>query len=259
MGQLGYVNHTPRVYFKDSLNINTYITLSDMLFNYLINVMRFTVGSKCSIFNEADGEFTAEIVEYNPKKRFISALIHEKVMEPYQEQPLTLLFAPIKHPSYTFIAQKATELGVTNIVPIITERTVVKNCNIQKLEAAVIEASEQCGRFSIPKIFTEHKLKAALDNKENIFSGTLIFCDESLSEQKMSIGPVITTLETLDNAIIIGPEGGFSPKEIELIKSYDTSVPVTLGRRILRAETAMITAISIYQSIKEADEPFTRN
>jgi 16S rRNA (uracil1498-N3)-methyltransferase len=223
------------------------IRLEEAQHHYLNNVMRLKQGNKIIAFNGINGDWSANII--SSSKRETDICLQEQVAKQKTEKKLTLFFAPVKIVTAAWIAQKATELGVTSIYPVITERTIVSKVNIDKLTAAVIEAAEQCERQAIPKVYPEISLKKLVQNKN--FSGKLIFCDERMDPTN-TLEKISHHLPAEDNAIIIGPEGGFSDKEKEFICNEKYVLPISLGGRILRAETAMIAALSIYQSIMDA-------
>lgn len=202
--------------------------------------MRMKSGDTIKIFNEIDGEFIARIIDAN--KREVSLIIDKLYTAAIPTAKLTLFFAPTKNVDTSYIIQKATELGVTAIIPVITQRTIVKKINLEKLQIVAKEAAEQCERFDIPSITEPIKLSKIWDTQR--ISGTLFFCDERGGS------PLLKTMANTDDALLIGPEGGFSSEEKELIYSKPNSHGITLGNRILRADTATIAALAIYQSLK---------
>lgn len=229
----------PRLYINDLLEIGANIQISKEQSHYLANVMRKKLDDKIIVFDGKNGEFIAKICELS-KKSIIIEIIEQTRLQTNLPQ-ITLFFAPIKGHRNDNIIEKATEIGVKNIVPIITERTIVRKPNIEKYHQNIIEAAEQCEGLCIPLVFDEVHLFEAIEN----FQGDkILFADEAgggnfinniLSQNDKNIG------------ILIGPEGGFSEKERDLLLSNSKIYPVSLGPRILRADTAAICSMAIIQ------------
>jgi 16S rRNA (uracil1498-N3)-methyltransferase len=207
--------------------------------HYLTKVMRLREGAEVNIFNAKMGEFTAVI---SPDKNIL--YLCKKVREPMQAtcNKLALAFAPIKNPGASFIVQKATELGVDEIYPVLTQYTVVDKVNLEKLKIIAIEAAEQCGRLSLPIIHPLQSLQNLISNFP--LDSSLLLADENGDGIKMNN----CNLKKV-NCILIGPEGGFSSSEREMLKMLPSLQQIDLGENILRAETAAIAAIAIYQVI----------
>jgi 16S rRNA (uracil1498-N3)-methyltransferase len=218
-------------------------TLNEQQTYYLANVLRAKVGEKIRVFNGKNGEWEASIVELNKKHITIILIAQLKMQD--TENKLHLAFSPIKNVHTSFIIQKATELGVTDIWPVICKRTIVDKVNYEKLLLTAIEAAEQSERLAIPKINPIQKLSHFIQHKS--FAGNLIFCYEK--EPYKNINEILLPLNHHDNCILIGPEGGFSSDEADLIKKFNYTVPVNFGKRIMKAETALIAAISSYNTI----------
>ena len=232
-----------RLYINDSLSVGNQITLAEMQSHYLISVMRLQAGDMISVFNGKDGQWQAELT--NTHKKSCQIKIHNCELAQEHLPKLSLLFSPIKNESAGYIVQKATELGATAIFPTLTQRSVVKSVNQDKLLLSAIEAAEQCERLDIPKIHPAANLNQVLGARD--FTGSLILCDETLQ-----LSSPLSKLQNLphgDNAILIGPEGGFSPEELALLHQLPYVLPISLGKRILRAETAIVAALSVYQAI----------
>ena len=237
-----------RIYCLQSLELGATIDFDGDIHNYLVKVLRCKVGSKVKVFNAEHGEWLAEVTNVSKKSLTISLLELLK-KPPKRQQPtnLTLIFAPVKNPNPSFYIQKATELGATKIVPVITSRTVVRNLNTDKLTKVAIEATEQSERLAVPQIHGEMSL---LDLKDKLnITGTIFFFDED--EQNNNFLKILTTsFDFNDDAILIGPEGGFSDDERATLRTLPNIKSVSLGRNILRAETAMIAALSVYELAK---------
>ncbi len=212
--------------------------------HYVGNVMRREIGDPLHIFNGKDGEWAADISEINKKRgRFVL----QKQIRPQKAEPdIQLYFAPVKRAPLDLIAQKATELGATALCPVQTSRTIVTRVKEDRLLANGIEAAEQCERLSVPRILPLIKLDKLLASWED--SRRLIFCDEE--------GDALPLLEALPPfkekagkwAILIGPEGGFTPEERAQLRAQAFVLPVSLGPRILRADTAAFAALTLWQA-----------
>ena len=234
-----------RLYCDAALHNGAELTLNRDQSHYLINVLRYQTGQEVLIFNGVDGEFRASISVADRKKAQLSC--HEQT-RPQDPMPnLTLVFAPIKKARIDFIAEKATELGVGRIQPVMTDFTQVSRVNTDRMAANAIEAAEQTGRTTIPSVDQPISLQNLLEDWPE--GCHIIFCDEDYAgtasfafhKQVASLnGPV---------AILIGPEGGFSPRERDIIRGHKTAVPVSLGQNILRADTAMLAALSLWQGV----------
>jgi 16S rRNA (uracil1498-N3)-methyltransferase len=218
--------------------------LSDTQSHYLMHVMRAKVGDRVRLFNGRDGEWLAPIVEQ--LKRRVSVRCARQTAEQVTVPDVWLVFAPIKRTPVDYLAQKATELGVSLLQPVMTHRTIVTRVNLERLRANAIEAAEQSGRLSVPRVSEAVALPTLLRQWDP--NRTLIFCDEGREAR-----PIATALPTMRGAhfaILTGPEGGFDPDERDLLHSCRFVVPVTLGARILRADTAALAALAVWQSIK---------
>lgn len=231
----------PRLYIDSNLSVDLKVDLSKMHANYLMRVLRLEEGSVVKIFNGRSGEWEANYESETPKKFFLS--VNRKVADQQNIPKLTLIFSPTKNMNSTYIVEKATELGVTSIQPVTTERTVVRKVNKEKLMNSAIEASEQCERMDIPKIHDLKPLKEVVQSPT--YNGQLIFFDESKAGEALRN----LKLNNEDNAILIGPEGGFSDDERQYLNNLSNSESVHMGGRILRADTAAIAGLSAYQAL----------
>lgn len=234
-----------RLFIPHSLE-NEIINISNPLdINYLSRVMRKKIGDQILTFNQDDGEYLAELIETTNKK--VTLKLIKKTRSPQRESIVRLIFSPIKHPRIHFLLEKATELGVTHLVPIQTKHSVIDKINIDKWQIYVKEAAEQSERLSLPKIEN-------LISLDNFLSGwpedqQIILCNEK--ERNLSIATFLKerAINVKELNIMIGPEGGFSQEELKslLLKKFITSVH--LGERILRAETAALSALAITQAL----------
>jgi 16S rRNA (uracil1498-N3)-methyltransferase len=229
-----------RVFVDQPLSVGNSVSLDRDHANYLFNVMRLSAGAVIALFNGVDGEFAAEIVDAN-KRRGI-AVCREQT-KPLQMPPdLWLLFAPIKKARTDFIVEKAAEMGAARIVPIQTDFTNSERVRQDRLQLHAVEAAEQCGGTYVPEVGALVKLGKMLDEwPEN---RQLLFCDEA------RVGPAETLGAAAGGkwAIIIGPEGGFSDAERSRLNAMAQTTAVSLGPRILRADTAAVAALTVWQS-----------
>ncbi|NNK78868.1 MAG: 16S rRNA (uracil(1498)-N(3))-methyltransferase [Litoreibacter sp.] len=208
--------------------------------NYLFNVMRLGVGDHVALFNGTDGEWLCEAVDTGKRRGMLKCVSQSR---PLQMPPnLWLLFAPIKKARTDFIVEKATELGASRIIPIVTDFTNSERIRQDRLQAHAVEAAEQCGGTFVPEVAELTKLSLLLDAWPS--ERHLMFCDEA------RVGPA----ETLNGctkgpwAVLIGPEGGFSDPERERLMALPQTTAISLGPRILRADTAAVAALTLWQA-----------
>jgi len=229
---------------ENNLREGLQIKLLEGDFDYLSKVMRKKTGDQIAVFNGIDGEFLAEILSV--EKRFIAAQIKEKISDLKKAPNITLAFAPVKNVRIDFVAAKATELGVARFQPILTQHTIVDKINAERFKANIKEACEQCERNDFPEILEIKKLDKILSdpqNSEKIF----ILCDESGKGLKASESLPKIDAGKKEVIILIGPEGGFSKEEFVKMHALKNLYPIGLGPRILRADTAIISALTLVQ------------
>jgi 16S rRNA (uracil1498-N3)-methyltransferase len=201
--------------------------------------MRLSVGDAILVFNGKDGEWQTEIEAGNKKSATLKCIQETKAL---QEPPdVWLLFTPIKKARTDFIVEKATELGAAAIFPISTDFTNSERIRQDRLQAHAIEATEQCGGTYVPTVHDLQKLATVLDQWPH--DRNLLYCDECL----VGTATEFSALPSGKWAILIGPEGGFSDRERTKISNMQQSFPVSLGPRILRADTAAVAALSLWQ------------
>ena len=209
--------------------------------HYLFGVMRLAEGTVLSVINGTDGEWDAEVVEVGKKNGVLLCQTRTKKLQ--MPPDIWLLFAPIRKERTAFIVEKATELGVARIMPIKTEYTNnADRLRIDKLRAHALEATEQCGGTYVPPVDNLEKISKILNDWDATRS--IMFCDETLLGQV----PVLTSKVVGPWAIMIGPEGGFSDKERTRLRGMSCAYPVSLGPRILRADTAAVAALTLWQN-----------
>lgn len=209
--------------------------------HYLLHVLRLTNGDIIKVFDGASGEYTAEITQCT--KKSCQLLIKEKIREQTHSPDVWLLFAPVKKDKTDFILAGATELGVSKIIPTITQRTVCERIKKERFEAQVIEASEQSRRLDIPSVMPAQELNKVIENWPE--DRILFFMDETGNGEN-----VLSSFDAKGKkaAILVGPEGGFSEDELNLLRKKNFTKAVSLGPRILRAETAVFAALSCWQA-----------
>ena len=233
-----------RLWFGDKLVSGKEIILSDKDSHYLINVMRCVQGDNIRCFNASDGEFLAQIISADKKKSIVK--LQKQLRQSEKEKDIWLLFAPLKKDKTDFVVEKAVELGASKIIPVLTRYTNTDKVKNERFEAQAKEAAEQCERLSVPEISKAVELKKLLTewNKDRV----LFFMDERKNG--------IPAVEAFKNgkgrpaAILIGPEGGFAEEEAEMLVACDFVKNVSLGPRILRAETAAAAALAVWQGIE---------
>lgn len=233
-----------RLFVEPGLRQGALIPLSEGHAHYLRNVMRKTIGEAVLVFNGRDGEWRAAISELSKKGGALIVDVRSRQQDNVPD--IELLFAPVKRAPLDFLVQKATELGVASLRPVITERTNVTRINVDRLRANAIEAAEQSGRMTVPEVHESERLPALLHAWPD--RRRLVFCDES----RQAV-PMARALEESNGAnawaILVGPEGGFSDTERQAINGLKVALPVSLGPRIMRADTAALAAMTIWQSV----------
>ena len=230
-----------RLYVTAALGARLAVPLSGPQAHYLLHVMRAKAGQRVTLFNGRDGEWLAEIGALS--KRGVTLTCRTQTQKQAGVPDLWLVFAPIKKTPSDYLTQKATELGVALLQPVMTRRTIVARVNAGRMTANAIEAAEQSGRLSVPEIreaTSLEKLLAGWPKERRIF-----FCDEGGDAE-----PLAKAARPAPAAILTGPEGGFDPAERALLRGLSFVTPVTLGPRILRADTAALAALAIWQSVK---------
>ena len=231
-----------RLYIDSDLILSCPCELNAKASHYLCNVMRCKEGDVISCFNERNGEFLSKIIKIDKKNSLIEP---QQLIKNNENIPdLWILFAPLKKDNTDFVIEKATELGVTKIIPVITQFTNTEKIKDERLLSQAIEAAEQCERLSVPKIEKISKLKDILNNWDN--NRTIFFMNERKGTQK--IAEAFCKNRNKYAAILVGPEGGFSEEEKKFIETFPFVESVSMGPRILRAETAVISALSVWQS-----------
>jgi 16S rRNA (uracil1498-N3)-methyltransferase len=211
--------------------------------NYLRNVLRLKAGAAVLVFNGRQGEWRARLVDAG--KRDVALSILAKVREQDAGPDLEYLFAPLKRSRLDYMVEKATEMGVARLRPVLTRRSVAERVNLERMRAHTIEAAEQCGILRLPEIAAPERLDRAIAGWDA--GRALVFCDEDSDERcpftalaRIAPGPV---------AVLIGPEGGFDDAERELLSTQPFVTRISLGPRILRADTAAVAALALVNAV----------
>ena len=231
-----------RIYIDTKLTLSARCEISADKSHYLYNVMRCKEGDVINCFNGYDGEFSAKILKIDKKKTVVE--LQKQTKTPEIPSDLWLLFAPLKKDNTDFVIEKTTELGVKRIIPVVTQYTNSNKIKKDRFVNQAIEASEQCERLSIPEIADIIKLKDLLNNWDN--NRTLFFMNERRGSQK--IIDAFCKEKNKSVAILVGPEGGFSDEEAKYIENLSFVRSISMGPRILRAETAVVSALSVWQA-----------
>jgi 16S rRNA (uracil1498-N3)-methyltransferase len=232
----------PRLFVEPALEAGASVELDKARSHYLVNVMRLAEGQTVRLFNGRDGEWRASL----HGSRKAAVLEVETCMRPQDGEPdVWMVFAPLKKDRMDFLVEKATELGVSDLVPVMTRRTNASRVNTERLTAQAIEASEQCERLTLPRVHEVQTLAALVDSwPENRVAFVL---DEAGSG--MPAAQKMAGFAGQPGACISGPEGGYEKSELDLMQKLPKFEAVSLGPRILRAETAVLSSLAIWQSV----------
>jgi 16S rRNA (uracil1498-N3)-methyltransferase len=230
-----------RLFVRAPLGEGAAIDLDAKQANYLVNVLRLGAGDSVLIFNGADGEWRATLSATGRKTWRLAAT--EQTRRQPAAPDLHYLFAPLKHARLDYMVEKAVEMGAGRLRPVLTRHTQVHRVNRERMEANAIEAAEQCGILTIPAIDDAVALPALLDRWPT--GRRLVFCDEAAEGDPVA---QLSALPPSPLAVLIGPEGGFAEDERDLLKAQSYVTPISLGPRILRADTAAVAALAIVQA-----------
>jgi 16S rRNA (uracil1498-N3)-methyltransferase len=235
----------PRLYMVHSLAPGATIELARGQAHYLRSVLRLELGAAVAVFNQADGEWLCRLSEMGKSTTRLTVEHQIREPEPEDETGPWLLFAPIKRARLDWLVEKATELGVSALLPVWTARTQAERINLERLRAQAIEAAEQTERLSIPELRPPERLQRLLAAWPRVRQ--LIVCDETGGGEPL--GEVAARLSPGPVALLVGPEGGFDQRELDAIAKLSIVSRVGLGPRVLRAETAALAALAVYQAI----------
>jgi 16S rRNA (uracil1498-N3)-methyltransferase len=237
-----------RLFVEEALAAQREFALGPSQANYLLSVLRKRAGDQILVFNGADGEWLAEIG--NASKRGAGLLILQQTRAQENGPDIDYCFAPLKHARLDYMVQKAVEMGARRLMPVLTKRTQVSRINLVRMRANAIEAAEQCGILAVPEIKQETSLSSYLAQRTS--DRLLVFCDEE-AEAADPVAALRVAKAKLGNAsalaLLIGPEGGFDPAEREALIAAANVLPISLGPRILRADTAAVAGLALLQAV----------
>ncbi|WP_026607534.1 16S rRNA (uracil(1498)-N(3))-methyltransferase [Methylocapsa acidiphila] len=237
---------TRRLYVDAPLALGARVDLDSGQTNYLRNVLRLPDGAEILAFNGRDGEWRAEI---SAEGRKSVALIPKELTRAQEPLPdLHYLFAPLKHARLDYMVQKAVEMGAGRLQPTLTRRTQAERINLDRMRANAVEAAEQCGVIALAEIAPAKRLEALIAEWEA--DRLLVFCDEDAPTGRPidALRPLADARERRPLAVLIGPEGGFDAKERDMLLAMPQAMRLSLGPRILRADTAAVAALALVQA-----------
>lgn len=237
------LKRTPRVYVEHALSPGTTVALRKPQGHYLGNVMRLKPGDAVRLFNGKDGEWLCIVAELT--KRGGSLRVDSETRQQVGLPDIHYLFAPLKHARLDYMVQKATELGAATLQPILTDYTNVSRVKLERMQANAVEAAEQCNLLSVPEVREPVRLASILDGWDQ--HRRLIFCDEAAA-----LASPLRVLEGLPAgpiALLTGPEGGFSPAERGQLLDHPFVTAISLGPRVMRADTAGTAALALVQAV----------
>jgi 16S rRNA (uracil1498-N3)-methyltransferase len=235
----GQMTTSIRLHVASPLSPGAEVAATQAQAHYLGAVMRREAGDAVRLFNGADGEWQARIASLG-RKREGAMFVAERLLRPQEDEPdIWLAFAPLKRDTTDLVVQKATELGAARLLPVLTARTNAARVNLERLAAIAAEAAEQCERLTVPLIDPPRTLDALLDQWPA--QRRLVVAAERVD------APMVPAMPG-PAGLLVGPEGGFTPLELDVISRRPFVLPATLGQRILRAETAAIVGLALMQA-----------
>ena len=238
-----YDFNAQRLFVEADLAEAATVACSSAQANYLKNVLRLKPGDDILVFNGRDGEWRAELADAGKRG---AALLVRAAVRPQEGGPdIDYLFAPLKRARLDYLVQKATEMGVARLRPVLTHRTTPERVNVERMRANAIEAAEQCGILRIPEVGEPEKLDSVLAGWDA--TRPLIFCDEG-SEERCPF-TALARLQPGPLALLIGPEGGFDEAERAKLLAQPFVTAISLGPRILRADTAAVAALALVNAV----------
>jgi 16S rRNA (uracil1498-N3)-methyltransferase len=231
-----------RIYLDKKLNLDLDLILEKEDAHYLKNVMRLREGDNVFLFNSKDGEFKGEIISSDKKNTKVKLI--SKIDNINKPGKISLIFSLIKSSKLDYLIQKCTEIGVKSFIPVISEKSVAKNFNIKRTEKIIKESCEQSNQLFLPAIHEVEKLEKKIKSFDK--NSIVFFADINSSNKK--IDEVIKNNKNREFYLLVGPEGDFSLKERDLLKSMNNCIPISLGQNILRSETAAVAGLAILNS-----------
>ena len=228
----------PRLFVREQLGADGVVELDPPQTNYLGNVLRLSAGAELLVFDGVSGEWLARIAEAGKKR--MTLRVERKTREPEAVPDVWLAFAPVKRAQTDWLVEKATELGAARLVPVLTQRTIAERVRLERMQSIAIEAAEQCGRTIVPQTAEPLPLRRFIEELDP--ARRLYFADENGGNSLASSfapGPA---------AILVGPEGGFTDEERDFVRGSG-AVAISLGPRILRAETAALASLAAFMAL----------
>lgn len=232
---------SPRIHLESRLEPGHDIALSKEQGHYLAGVLRLVPGDPLRAFNAVDGEWLAYLATVS--KKLVTIRCERRVADAVPPPDIDYAFAPLKHARLDYVVQKATELGVRRLRPVITQRTIAERVNLARMKANVIEAAEQCNLVYVPEVLEPARLEQVL--KAWDAGRALVYCDEAAT-----VANPIAALREVQQpaAVLIGPEGGFTNDEKAHLRALPFVTAISLGPRIMRADTAAVAALTVVQA-----------
>lgn len=240
-----YDYRSPRLYVTGRLSPGAEFTVGRPQAHYLCHVLRLKRGDPVLVFNGEDGEWRARLAESS--RRGVLLQVEERTRVQTAAGDLHYLFAPLKHERLDYMVQKAVELGVSRLAPVMTQHVQVSRVNLERMRANAIEAAEQCGILNLPEIATPTSFTQMLAQRDA--RRLLVFCDEDAEVKDPVAALAEHRTEKQPLAVLIGPEGGFAGEERAALLEAPNVVRLALGPRILRADTAAVAALALVQSV----------
>ncbi|WP_336276948.1 16S rRNA (uracil(1498)-N(3))-methyltransferase [Bartonella sp. CB178] len=235
-----------RLFIRQSFSMSEKIRIEGSQASYLIRVLRMQEGDEILLFNGQDGEWLAKLIAVE-KRSVVAQLVHQERLQT-AHLDLIYCFAPLKSARLDYMVQKAVEMGASVLQPVVTRHTQATRINMARMEANVIEAAEQCGILSVPKCFPSVSLEKLLEFWDE--EQPLFFCDEA--QEVHNPLPLLKKQKITARGVLIGPEGGFSEEERNFLKKHSFVISISLGPRILRADTAAVVALTLL-NVTEGD------
>ena len=227
------------MFVRQPLGPGARIKLDGAQSNYLANVMRMGDGAQVLLFDGHSGEWLGEVTSASKKQVILTVVERTRLVEKIPD--LWLAFAPVKRAQIDWLIEKATELGIARLIPVITQRTVIDRVKVERLEAIAIEAAEQCGRTRLPELLPSTTLRGFLTSLDP--GRMLYFADENGGAE------IASSVKPGAACLLIGPEGGFTDQERDEVRAVQSVTRISLGPRILRAETAALAGIAVWMAL----------
>ncbi|HEY7550898.1 MAG TPA: 16S rRNA (uracil(1498)-N(3))-methyltransferase [Hyphomicrobiaceae bacterium] len=238
-----YDFNVQRLYVEADLAERRTVPCTPAQANYLRNVLRLRPGDAILAFNGRDGEWRAEVADAG--RRGTTLIVRAQTRAQEGGPDIDYLFAPLKRARLDYMVEKATEMGVARLRPVLTRHTAVDRVNLERMRAHTIEAAEQCGVLRLPEIRACEKLERVIAGWDT--SRPLVFCDEDSAEHCPFTA--LAMIEPGPVGVLVGPEGGFDPAERELLSSRSFVTRISLGPRVLRADTAAVAALALVNAV----------